>query len=261
MALRYRKVVPYALAGWLPGGRRYCVLCEHKVWRFMPYRRGVRSVSPLMRALDVVGSDVEHFECPRCGSHDRERHLALYLRAVGMFDLLSGMRVLHFAPERRLRRQIAATSPVEHVCCDLYPSEPGIRKVDMEAMPFGDGAFDLLIANHVLEHVSDDLKAVAEIYRVLAPGGLAILQTPFSPTLHRTWSDPGIIEPSARLQAYGQEDHVRLFGRDIVERITSTGLRSRMATHEELLGHIDVRKMGVNPAEPFFLFERPAPDS
>jgi len=48
--------VPYALAGWLPGGRRYCVLCEHKVWRFMPYRRGVRSVSPLMRALDVVGS-------------------------------------------------------------------------------------------------------------------------------------------------------------------------------------------------------------
>lgn len=92
MALQARKLIPYALAGWLPGGRRYCVLCEHKVWRFMPYRRGVRSVSPLMRALDVVGSDVEHFECPRCGSHDRERHLALYMRAVGMFDRLSGAR-------------------------------------------------------------------------------------------------------------------------------------------------------------------------
>jgi hypothetical protein len=256
MALQARKLIPYALAGWLPGGRRYCVLCEHKVWRFMPYRRGVRSVSPLMRALDVVGSDVEHFECPRCGSHDRERHLALYMRAVGMFDRLSGMRVLHFAPERRLRRQIAATSPVEHVCCDLYPNEPGIQKVDIERMPFADASFDLVIANHVLEHVDDDLRAVREVHRVLAPGGSAILQAPFSRVLQRTWSDPGIASPAARLQAFGQEDHVRLFGADFVERVASSGLKPRVASHADLLAGVDAGRFGVNPDEPFLLFER-----
>ena len=61
-----------------------------------------------MRSLGVVGSDPDHFECPRCGAHDRERHLLLYIRATGLFDKLHGMRVLHFAPERRLWPRIAA---------------------------------------------------------------------------------------------------------------------------------------------------------
>jgi hypothetical protein len=75
------KLMRYALAGWLPGGSRACAMCGHKVWRYMPYRRGSRGAPPLMRALDGVGSDVDHFECPRCGAHDRERHLLLYMRA------------------------------------------------------------------------------------------------------------------------------------------------------------------------------------
>lgn len=165
-------------------------------------------------------------------------------------------RVLHFAPERRLRRQIAATSTVEHVCCDLYPSEPGIRKVDIERMPFADASFDLVMANHVLEHVDDDLRAVREVHRVLAPGGSAILQAPFSRVLQRTWSDPGIVSRAARLQAFGQEDHVRLFGADFVERVASSGLKPRVASHADLLAGVDAGRFGVNPDEPFLLFER-----
>lgn len=72
-------------------------------------------------------------------------------------------------------------------------------------MPFADGSFDVVLANHVLEHVDDDRQAVAEIHRVLARGGRAILQTPYSRVLQQTWSDPGIVSEGARLQAYGQK--------------------------------------------------------
>lgn len=255
--LQPRKLVSYALAGWTPGGRRRCVLCGHRVWRFMPYRKGSRGVAPLMHALKVVGSDVDHHECPRCGAHDRERHLLMYMKASGLMPGLEGFRILHFAPEKRLGRLIAAQRPAKYERCDLYPASVDVRKIDIQAMPFVDGEFDLLIANHVLEHVDDDLAAVAEITRVLAPGGFAILQTPYSPVLHATWGDAGIIGEAARLQAYGQEDHVRLFGSDIFERIASAGLQPRVTRHDELLSDADARVFGVNRSEPFFLFQKP----
>ena len=251
------KLVRYAFAGWVPGGNRACAACGQRVWRFMPYRDGSRGVPPLMRALDGIGSDVDHFECPRCGAHDRERHLLLYMRAAGLFERIYGARVLHFAPERRLWPKIAAATPAEYVRCDLHPATPDVAKVDIEAMPFADAAFDLVIANHVLEHVDDDARALAEIHRVLAPGGLAILQTPYSAMLHATWRDPGICTPEARLQAYGQEDHVRLFGRDIFDRIVAAGFESCVRGHADLLPDVDPSIAGVNVREPLFLFRKP----
>ncbi|MDG6347842.1 class I SAM-dependent methyltransferase [Luteimonas sp. 8-5] len=221
----------------------------------MPYRDGRRP--PLMHALQVVGSDVTNFECPRCGAHDRERHLFLYLKASGLMEGMREARILHFAPERRLSKIICATRPLSYTKCDLYPDAPDVLPVNIEAMPFADNAFDIVIANHVLEHVSDDLQALREISRVLRSGGVAILQTPYSATLRHTWFDPGIIEPEARRQAYGQEDHVRLYGQDIVARFASTGLRPMVRSHAELLPDVDVRKAGVNAAEPFLAFEAP----
>lgn len=220
----------------------------------MPYRNG--RAPALMEALGGVGSDIRNFECPRCGAHDRERHLLLYMRATGLFDRLASMRVLHFAPERRLSRLIAAAGPLSYTRCDLYPQSVGVLRVNIEEMPFDDGSFDLLVANHVLEHVDDDLRAVGEIARVLAPDGMAILQTPYSAMLCHTWSDPGINSDAARLQAYGQEDHVRLYGSDIFARITSRGFRSCVGSHAALLPGTDARKLGVNAEEPFFLFKR-----
>jgi hypothetical protein len=246
------------MAGWLPGGRRACVLCGHKVWRYMPYRNGSRGVPALMRAMEMVGSDPDHFECPRCGAHDRERHLFLYMRASGLFDRMRGMRILHFAPERRLSPRITAAEPAQYIRCDLYPTAPDVVKVDMEVIQFADAAFDLVIANHVLEHVDDERKALGEVVRVLSPGGFAILQTPYSAKLKTTWQDPGIDDPQARLQAFGQEDHVRLFGRDIFDRFAGSGLESHVRQHAELLGDVDPDIAGVNPAEPFFLFRKPA---
>lgn len=237
-------------------GRRRCNICGHRVGWFLSYRGGWKSAPPLVRALCVVGSDLDNFECPWCGATDRERHLFMYMFAVGLFDELPGMSVLHFAPERRLSRLIAAKKPSLYITCDLYPKAPEVERVDIHAIPYPDKTFDLVIANHVLEHVKDDGQALKEVRRVLRPGGCAILQTPFSPKLYETWSDEGIDNECGRMHAYGQEDHVRLFGRNIFDRFAAAGLVSRVREHTQILSEWDSRKYGVNIAEPFFLFER-----
>lgn len=246
----------YAFAGWLPGGGKLCPLCRHKVWRFMPHRYGRAGAPRLLTVLAGVGSDTMHFECPHCGANDRERHLLLYLESSGLLEAFGGKSVLHFAPERRLWRRVAGANPASYVRCDLFPVEPDVQRVDMLNMPFEPCSFDVIMANHVLEHVASDTKALAEIHRVLKPGGYAILQTPFCNKLRETWEDEGIDTPEARLQAYGQEDHVRLFGRDIFDRIASSGLTPRIQQHGDLLPRIDPRMYGVNVAEPFMLFQR-----
>ena len=248
--------VQRAIAGWLPFGQRHCVLCGHDVWRFLPYMGGSRARPALLRELDGVGSDVDNFSCPRCAGHDRERHLLMYMEASGLLSEMRGKTIVHFAPERRLSRHIMASAPARYLRCDLYPTSPETQRVDMLAMEFESASVDLLIANHVLEHVADDMRALAEICRVLKPRGYAILQTPYSRKLHRTWEDPGIADEAARLQAYGQADHVRLYGRDIFERIVSAGFNSSVRQHAELLADVDPTKFGINNKEPFFLFQR-----
>lgn len=240
------------------GAPRRCVLCDGKIGRFLPYRGGLKAVPRLMVALDVIGSDVDHFECPRCGAHDRERHVLLYMRASGLFAGLGDRAVLHFAPEVRLSRLIRSARPARYVACDLFPTSEDIMRVDMLDMPFEDESFDLVMANHVLEHVGDDRRAISEIRRVLKPGGHAILQTPYSAALVSTWEDAGIQNPAARTQAYGQDDHVRLFGRDIFDRFVAGGLESRVETHEKLLSGVNPDRFGVNAREPFFHFARAA---
>lgn len=250
------RLVLRAIAGLVPLGPYYCVLCKHRLWKFLPYQGGSSTMPALMQELQIVGSDVDHFGCPRCGAHDRERHLFMYMEAAGLFSELRGKTVVHFAPERQLSKRIAANEPARYVRCDLYPGAPDIQRIDILEMDFPSSSVDLLIANHVLEHVADDMQALSEIYRILKVGGYAILQTPYSQKLHHTWDDPGITDEATRLQAYGQVDHVRLYGRDIFERFKSAGFNSCVLQHTELLADTDTNKYGINCQEPFFLFQR-----
>lgn len=222
----------------------------------MPYMGGSARVPALMKALEIVGSNPDHFECPRCGSHDRERHLFMYLAATGMFAKVHGKNLLHFAPERGLSKRLLLERPASYIRCDLYPQTEGVVRMDMLAIDLDSESVDVVIANHVLEHVDDDQKALAEIWRILKPDGYAILQTPYSAKLHRTWQDSGIDTNAARMQAYGQADHVRLFGCDIFARIEMAGFESCVHLHADVLPEIDPVRSGVNPLEPFFLFRK-----
>lgn len=243
--------------GRLPlGGNCHCCICDRRSRFFLPYRGGKDGQPPLMSALEMVGSDLDNFACPKCGSHDRERHLEMYFQRLDLFDRITGAAVLHFAPEPWFSRRVQESKPARYVMADLFPTRAEILKIDMLDIPEEDRAFDLVIANHVLEHVPDDMRALSEIVRVMKVGGTAVLQTPFSRVLSKTFSDPGIVSDSARLHAYGQEDHVRLYGKDIFERFESAGLKSHVKWHNDLVSDIDPAVEGVNVGEPFFLFTR-----
>jgi ubiquinone/menaquinone biosynthesis C-methylase UbiE len=97
--------------------------------------------------------------------------------------------------------------------------------MDIHKIPFADNSFDLILCNHVLEHVEDDIKAMSEINRVLKPHGFGIMQVPFfSPLLETTYEDKTITLPKEREKAFGQDDHVRMYGKDYLKRIEKSGL-------------------------------------
>ena len=236
-------------------GPAYCLVCKRAVPAFLPYRNGSHGLSPILRDVGIVGSDLDRFRCPSCGSTDRERHLIAYLR-VHPVDLVSDRKILHFAPEQHVRAFVTQHQPREYVQADLFPVNPSIARMDLTALTTETDYFDLVIANHVLEHVADDSPALSEIRRTLRPGGHAILQTPFSPRLSTTLEIPAVQSPDARLQLYGQEDHVRLYGADIVARFEASGLTSCVCKHQDALADIEPHRHGVSAAEPFFLFEK-----
>lgn len=237
------------------GGRwRYCVICNKRVPAFLPWRGGWSAAPALMRELQVVGSDLDQFSCPCCGANDRDRHLRLYLEHSGIAEAMRGARILHFAPEPPLVSWIGSLGPSLHVLADLYPSKPEIRRIDLEAVPFEDGSFDFVIANHVLEHVAHLNRATQEIARILAPGARAILQTPWCMGLDSTLEDAAVQSESARLHLYGQEDHVRLFGKDVYKRIAAGGLTAAPIPHDRYLVGFDPDMYGVNPREDLMLF-------
>jgi SAM-dependent methyltransferase len=236
--------------------KKHCIICGKRHRGFLPHRGGSSASPALMIALDVVGSDVDNFECPWCGSNDRDRHLVLFMNAMGLGEALRGARVVHFAPERAIARYVLGQSPDNYLPADLAPARGVAVQMNIETMPLADESVDFLIANHVLEHVENLSSTLGDIHRVLRPGGLAVLQTPFSSMLQQTFCDPGIMSQAARLEAYGQEDHVRLFGQDIHEIICRAGFKSLLQKHEDLLREIDPVLCGVNRLEPFFLYER-----
>lgn len=244
-------------ARWPVGARHVCCLCGGRVQRFLPYREGLAGMPAVVTMADIIGSDVENFECPACGCHDRERHLFLYFKAVGLLESMRGARVLHFAPESRLRHLIAAAGPAAYVRADLHPRQVGVQAMDLTAIDCPADNLDFVIANHVLEHVDDDAKALREIFRVLKPGGRAVLQTPFSALRPGAVEDPRIESARARLEAYGQEDHCRLYGRNFAEHVMSFGFISHVGTHGSLLPNVDAHISGVNAREPFLLFAKP----
>jgi SAM-dependent methyltransferase len=207
-----------------------------------------------MKLMQTVGSDLSHFSCPACGCTDRDRHLWLYLEAIGLPPCLPGADVLHLAPEAALERLIAAQKPGSYVRGDLYPYRPGHLVIDAQSLQFDDASFDLVVCNHVLEHVSCPELALQECRRVLRRGGMLIAQTPYSPTLRHTFERLDAVDPGFATLFYGQADHVRLFGADIGGYFRRAGFIGELLSHDQLLAGIDPALAGCNVREPLFAF-------
>lgn len=166
--------------------------------------------------------------CPKCRTDTRHRLLAAALKLLpqcGYDRFIAGKRVLHFAPER-VFGELICRGAASYASADLSGRGVDLR-VDIAAMPqIADASFDCCIACDVLEHVADDRRALAELHRVLSPGGVAIITAPQRDGAdQKTYGDPSITAPAERFRAFGQVDHVRIYGADIVDRMTAAGFR------------------------------------
>ena len=220
-----------------------CVICGNKIEKFLPYE--INTPKDL-EIYDIIGSDTNNFSCPHCYCHDRERHLKMFFDELGLWKHISDKKVLHIAPEVYFQQLIERYNPREYVRGDLYPSNCNITKIDITDIVYKDEYFDFIICNHVLEHVEDDKKAMHELYRVLKKNGYAVLQTPYSNALKQTYEDKTIQSSEKRLEKFGQEDHVRIYGLDFFERLEEAGFDLKIFKNDDLFSIEECKKYGVN---------------
>ena len=139
----------------------------------------------------------------------------------------SNVRVLHVAPEVPLAFQLARHSQVELLTFDLQRDDVDVRGDLCDMVMFGDGSFEGIVCLHVLEHIRDDRKAIAELHRVLAPGGWGVMLVPLYPhDVLETYEDWSKTSDAHRWRHFGQNDHVRLYGKsDFVSCLEVAGFR------------------------------------
>lgn len=197
----------------------HCPVCGGRFRRFLPFgiarRRNAR--------------------CPGCGSLERHRFLWLFLR--DQYGLLHRRaRVLHVAPERCIREALGAGPALRYVSVDLFDPAAD-RAADLTALPFPSGAFDVAICSHVLEHVPDDRTAIAELHRILAPGGRAAVMVPIDMERAKTFEDTSIDTAAGRNAAFGHPYHVRICGADYPDRLRDAGFLVNAVKSEMLSRH------------------------
>lgn len=253
-----RNVRKVFYGGFRIGDNHQCYICKKKLRRFIPYVGGIKSVPLLLRELRVVGSDVENFFCPHCDCTDRERHLSMYFDRLQLWSKVRGGAVIHFAPEVQLSELIKKENPRLYVKADLNPRSPDTQRIDITDIPYPDNSFDVVICNHVLEHLPDDAKAFSEISRVIKSDGIAIVQTPFSPLLDTSIFSPLINNDLLRKKYYGEVDHYRLYGNDLFKKFNQAGLTVNLVSHNDALKDFDFRYFGVNPDEDLILVTKDA---
>ena len=189
--------------------------------------------------------------CPRCRSHPRHRAIALLIARGD----LPGRRLLHFAPEPLLDPVFSRLPGIERVTADLHA--PADLRLDISNIGLPDSSFDLILCSHVLEHVPDDRAAMRELGRVLAGGGLALVLVPYRPAV-TTYEDPSITSPLERMVAFGQQDHVRIYGTDLTERLGEAGFEVDDRTAAERFDEATVERYDLDPEEHLFLCRTPA---
>jgi glycosyltransferase involved in cell wall biosynthesis/SAM-dependent methyltransferase len=190
--------------------------------------------------------------CQHCGATLRERQLKFYFDEVKLLHGRSRMRILHFNPEPRFLNYLANLNPEIHILAMAQAVDLRYETVNIEDLPYSDGAFDLIIANGQLETVLSVTKTLEELNRVLKADGLLVLQTSFSHVLESTWEDAGLDNEMLRASAYGNGSHRRLFGCDIVD-LLSRQLNNNVIKFLQLSSS-NLHDLDVD--DPFMLFRK-----
>ena len=159
--------------------------------------------------------------CPNCGSRERHRLIHLWITEGGG-DKLAGKRIPHFAPERDFMRRMRH-SPLYETADQI---QGGVTyRIDITDTKLPGGTYDLVLANHVLEHVVNDRAAMLELFRLLKPGGFAVVTVPINASRHTTYENPPVTGGPQRRAHFGADDHVRYYGLDFADRLAAAGFQ------------------------------------
>lgn len=223
------------------GNKVECPICDHKFRKFLPYGRKSR----------------ENALCPNCLALERHRLMWLYLKEKTDF-FQSNSKLLHVAPEICFINRFEQLPHLDYITADIESPLAKV-KMDIEDIPLDDNSIDVVFCNHVLEHVNNDQKAMSEIFRVLKPGGWAILQVPvFHPIPNKTLENSSITDPKEREKVFGQDDHVRLYGKDYPDRLRSAGFAVKVEDYAKEIGEEAVRRFALPTDDPIYFCRKPS---
>ena len=171
-----------------------------------------------------------------------ERHRLLWLYLKNETNFFSAEKsVLHFAPEQCFLKRFKNLKNLKYTTTDLLSPIADV-KADICNLPFQDNEFDVILCNHVLEHIPDDTKAMQELYRVLKVGGYGVFQIPQDLNRDSTFEDDTITDKKERAKIFGQYDHVRIYGRDYFEKLRSIGFKVEEVDYAATLSEEDITK-------------------
>ncbi len=234
------------------GNRFFCNCCNSRVRNF----RSGGINNPVFDEIKIIGGGYHKYDyCPVCKSSYRTRIVKLYLDYADVFN--KNIRVLHIAPESQIAHIFSKKPNIEYVPGDidpeLYSYYTKAIYVDITSMRFNSDYFDLLICNHVLEHIPDDRLAIREIYRVLKRGGHAILQVPISYGLKTTIEDTEITSHEERLKKFGHKDHVRIYGPDYLSRLENGGFSTEVFNPFDIYSANKISELALDKDERVFI--------
>lgn len=243
--LRYALLILIVVGG-LYGTHRYfnpssvvCPCCEGHFKEFLPL-----GVHPRLNA-----------KCPECDLLERHRLLWLYLKERTNF-FTDNLKVLHIGPMPWLQEKFCTLPNLDYVSGDIVPGKAMVQ-MDITDIKLPDNQFDCILCYHVLEHVTDDQKAMRELFRVLKPGGWAILQSPIDYTRKETFEDPSVTSPEERERLFGQSDHLRMYGRDYKERLEKAGFVVKVDDYVKKLPNRLIKKYGLDNTEDICFCTKP----
>ena len=181
--------------------------------------------------------------CPGTLSLERHRLLWLYLdRETNFFS--KKLNVLHMAPEQVFFKKFKTFENWNYTTCDLNSPLAEV-KADICNLPFENNFFDLILCNHVLEHIPDHEKAISELYRVLKKGGTLIAQVPIDLGKEKTYEDSNITNKKERTKIFGQYDHVRVYGTDFFIFLNRAGFKTKSINYTDNISKEEIQKFGL----------------
>ncbi len=222
---RLRKNLQYLL---YLGNKYYCPFCGRSYRKFLTFSKQRRP----------------NMACPKDYSVDRHRLLLLFLKnRTPLFK--ENLKVLHFSPQKCFLEKFKTLSNLEYISSHLKSPKVSVN-MDITNIIYGDNIFDAIICIHVLEHVIEDQKAMKELFRVLKPGGWAILQCPIDPSLEKTYENVSVTSMKERKRIFGHFQHVRIYGRDFKDRLENSGFIVKVDDYAKSLNPDIIKKYRLN---------------